>query len=279
MWSVDRVQTYCINLDRRPDRWAEVKSQPAIKRMPNLQRFPAVDGKTLSIETDTRISTLARYNIMNHTRRSHDMLDTIGGVGCALSHISLWTKLANSSENVFLILEDDILASDAQWDAVRMLFSRESQLADSTTWDIWSVGRIHCFEQMGVKPADRHVVEDKWLRCQQFVGLNAYFISKTGAQKLLEDVYPIQQHIDWYITYYAQTKPFTILHNKLANFKQRLADSDIAIKDQCVICDIPSTVETSHYVVPMDKTNAAILTALSIAFVIWVSLASKSRRR
>lgn len=279
MWSVDRVQTYCINLDRRPDRWAEVKSQPAIKRMPNLQRFPAVDGKTLSIETDTRISTLARYNIMNHTRRSHDMLDTIGGVGCALSHISLWTKLANSSENVFLILEDDILASDAQWDAVRMLFSREPQLADSTTWDIWSVGRIHCFEQMGVKPADRHVVEDKWLRCQQFVGLNAYFISKTGAQKLLEDVYPIQQHIDWYITYYAQTKPFTILHNKLANFKQRLEDSDIAMKDQCVICDIPSTVETSHYVVPMDKTNAAILTALSIAFVIWVSLASKGRRR
>jgi len=276
MWSVDHVQTYCINLDRRPDRWAEVTKQPAVKKFPNLQRFSGVDGKTIDLENDKRISTLGRYNIKTNSRRSHDMLDSIGGVGCALSHIALWTKLVNSSENVFLILEDDILVKEDQWDTVRMLFAREPQLADSTTWDIWSIGRIHCFEEMGVKTADRHVIEDKWLRCQQFVGLNAYFISKTGAAKLLKDVFPIQQHIDWYITYYGQTKPFKIIHNKLVNIRQRGTGSDIVTKDNCVICDIPTTVEKSHYVLPIEGIHVTALASLSIAFVIWIAM---SRRR
>lgn len=275
MWSVDHVQTYCINLDRRQDRWAAVMAQPGVEKFPNLQRFPAVDGKTIDLETDKRISTLCRYNIKNATRRSHDMLDSIGGVGCALSHIALWTKLVNSTENVFLVLEDDILIKEEQWDNVRMLFARDPKLADSTTWDIWSIGRIQCSEQMGVKPADRYVVEDKWLQCQQFVGLNAYFISRTGAAKLLKDVFPIQQHIDWYITFYGQTKPFKIIHNKLVNYKQRGTGSDIAMKDKCLICDVPTTVEKSHYVLPIDSTNATALAALSIAFAIWIAFSRK----
>lgn len=271
MWSIDHVRSYCINLDRRPDRWAEVQSQPGIKAMPNVQRFPGVDGKTLNIDNDARVSTLCRYNIKNNTRRSHDLLDSIGGVGCALSHIALWTKLVESSENVFLVLEDDILATEEQWEHARQLFANNPKLADSTTWDIWSIGTLDCYEQMGTRPADKRVIEDKWLKCAQFVGLNAYFISRTGAQKLLQDVYPIQQHIDWYITYYGQTKPFKIIHNKLVNFKQRGTGSDIAMKEKCVICDIPTTVETSHYILPMDKTNTVVLAALSIAFVVWVA--------
>lgn len=272
MWSIDHVKSYCINLDRRPDRWAEVQAQSAIKRIPNLERFPGVDGKTLNIETDKRVSTLCRYNIKNSTRRSHDMLDSIGGVGCALSHIALWTKLVESTDNVFLILEDDILATEEQWDAARMLFIQNPRLAHSTTWDIWSVGTIDCYEKMGVRPADKKVVEDKWLRCEQFVGLNAYFISRTGAQKLLSEVYPIQQHIDWYITYYAQTKPFKIIHNKLVNFRQRGTGSDIAVKGKCDICDIPTNVEKTHYVLPLSETNTALLAALSLAVVVWVTL-------
>jgi len=239
--------------------------------MPNLQRFPGVDGKTLNVDTDTRISTLCRYNIKNGTRRSHDLLDSIGGVGCALSHIALWNKLVSSSENVFLIIEDDIVSTDAKWENVRVLFKDTPQLADSNTWDIWSIGTYECYERMGKRPADKEVIENKWLKCAQFVGLNAYFISRTGAEKLLQDVFPIQQHIDWYITYYAQTKPFKIIHNKLVNFKQRGTGSDILIKDRCVICDIPTDVEKSHYILPIDKTNTVVLATLSIAIIIWVA--------
>ena len=272
MWSPDQVRSFCINLDRRPERWEAVTSQAETKRIPNFTRVSAVDGKTLDAATDPRISTLCRYNIKEKTRRSHDLLDSIGGVGCALSHINLWNKLVAGDDPVYLIIEDDIVIPAGFWDTVQKLFAERPSLADSTSWDIWSIGALHCFPQIGVKPADRFVVENKWMQCTQFVGLQAYFISRTGAEKLLKDVFPIQHHIDWFITLYAQTKPFKIIHNKLLNCKQRGSQSDIAEKARCVICDVPTKVETSHYVVPMEAANTVLLVGACLAVVAWMAM-------
>jgi len=268
MWSPDTIRTVCINLDRRPDRWANVLKQPEVKNLPHLSRFPAVDGSTLKVDTDPRISTLARYNIKHRTRRSHDMLDGIGGVGCALSHIALWKQLVDSDQNVMLILEDDLTIPDGMWSTVQQLFRNTPSLKDSTSWDIWSLGNHHCYETLGVRPADKYVVEDKWIRCNEFVGLQTYFISRTGAQKLLKDVFPIQQHIDWYITYYAQTKPFKVIHNKLVNCRQTWAGSDVT-DTKCVICELPNDVENSHYVVPRHSVNVSLVVIASLALVAW----------
>ena len=270
MWSVDQVKSYCINLDRRQDRWQEVLSQPIAKKIPNLQRFSAVEGKNIDLENDPRISTLCRYNIKNKTRRGHEMIDTIGAVGCSLSHIALWKKLVESNDNVFLIIEDDFLATEQDWETVRQIFANYPRLADSSQWDIWTIGALKCYEEIGVRPADKKVVEDRWIHCTQFVGTQAYFISRTGAEKLLTDVYPIQTHIDWYITYYAQTKPFKVIHNKLVNFRQRGADSDINLRT-CAICDIPTNVEQTHYVIPMDVVNSTVLSVFSITLVLWIA--------
>ena len=277
MWSIDHVQTYCINLDRRPDRWQAVLAQPVTKMIPNFKRFPAVDGKTLDYTTDKRISTVARYNIKNHKRRSHDMLDTMGGVGCALSHIGLWEQLVKSSETVYLIMEDDFEATPEEWATVRHIFASYPQLADSTTWDIWSIGVTVCNPTMGVYPADKYEVKDKWITCKEFIGAQAYFVSKTGAEKLLRGAYPIQQHIDWYITYVAQTTDLKIIHNKLGNILAPRTTSDIT-NDVCAICDVPTHVETSHYIMPMDACHATVLAALSIAFVVWIALAKTKSR-
>jgi len=278
MWSIDHVQTYCINLDRRPDRWADVLAQPITKVLPNFQRYSAVDGKTLDYATDPRISTVARYNIKNHTRRSHDMLDSIGGVGCALSHICLWTQLVKSSEPVYLVTEDDFKASPEDWATVLRIFASYPHLADSTTWDMWVIGANVCYPKLGVRPADKREVKDAWIQCKQLVGTQAYFVSKTGAEKLLRGAYPVQQHIDWYITYVAQTTPFKIIHNKSVNFLQRGSTSDIT-NVNCAICDVPTNVETSHYVLPMDASHATVLAALSIAFVVWIALAKTKSRQ
>ena len=276
MWSVDHVQSYCINLDRRPDRWTEVKAQPIAKKIPNLQRFPGVEGRSIDLDTDTRVSTVCRYNIKNKTRRGHEMIESIGAVGCALSHIALWEKLVKSDQQVFLIIEDDIVASAEEWEKVRYLFAKYPQLADSTTWDIWSIGMLECFEILDKRPIDQYKIEDVWKTCAQFVGLQAYFITRRGAAALLKDVFPIQLHIDWYITYYAQVKPLKIIHNKLVNLKQNKAGSDINL-GTCVICDIPTKVEETHYIIPIEATNAAVLAALSVAFVVWLFRSKRSR--
>jgi hypothetical protein len=53
----------------------------------DVKRFIGVDGKTLDIKNDDRVTTLTKRNIAIKKRRSHEELDTIGGVGCAHYHI------------------------------------------------------------------------------------------------------------------------------------------------------------------------------------------------
>lgn len=262
MWSLNDVHSYVINLDRRPERWTAVLSQPDAKRIPHLERYSAVDGKNINVDTDSRISTVARYNIKNFTRRSHDMLDSIGGVGCALSHIGLWSKLVDSDQNVFLILEDDVLLPKGTWERVEAVYTSAPNLSDSTSWDIWSIGNLNCNSTMGnaIQTGGRKSQDrSEWVQCREFIGLQAYFISRTGAEKLLKEVYPIQQHIDWFITYYASMRPFKIIHNRYININQPQDTSDIAKKTTCAICDVPTSVDKTHWLVPKISLDLAMV--------------------
>jgi GR25 family glycosyltransferase involved in LPS biosynthesis len=76
---------YCINLDRRTDRWEECQSE-FNKHNLNVERFPAIDGKAL--ETIPGLSA--------------------GNVGAIYSHRAvLQFAKDNQFENI-LILEDDV---------------------------------------------------------------------------------------------------------------------------------------------------------------------------
>ena len=279
-WNIDEVKTFCISLDRRPDRYNRMIIQPEIKKLPNFKKFSAVDGQTLDIKTDTRVSTLGRYNIMNNTRRSHDLLDSIGGVGCALSHITLWQNLLKSNDNVFLIVEDDLVLQQGDWEKVRQLYLQNKWLQDSNKWDIWSVGNLTCV------PADNDTKkENKFIFCKEFVGFNSYFISRTGAEKLVKEAFPIQQHIDWFTSYYAQTHPdFKIVYNKSFNLEQDPAflekeHSDIRTKDICYICDIPTDYEKMYTLVSKNSISSnTVITVIALVVLYGGIIAAKKVR-
>jgi len=279
-WNIDEVKTFCISLDRRPDRYNRMIIQPEIKKLPNFKKFAAVDGQTLDIKTDTRVSTLGRYNIMNNTRRSHDLLDSIGGVGCALSHITLWQNLLKSNDNVFFIVEDDLVLQKGDWEKVRQLYLQNKWLQDSNKWDIWSVGNLKCI------PADNDIKrENKFVFCKEFVGFNSYFISRRGAEKLVKEAFPIQQHIDWFTSYYALTHPdFKIVYNKSFNLDQDPAllekeYSDIRTKDICYICDIPTDYEKMYTLVSKNSISSnAVITVIALVVLYAGTIAAKKVR-
>jgi len=77
---IDGINTYCINLDIRPDRWAVVQGE-ADKIGVKPTRFPAV-----------------------YRKRGHD--------GCKASHMALLQQVKD--EGVFMVIEDDmkIIADD-----------------------------------------------------------------------------------------------------------------------------------------------------------------------
>jgi alpha(1,3/1,4) fucosyltransferase len=89
--SGNALKTFVVNLDRRPDRLARLGDVQA-------ERWPAVDGRKLRLDPPLR-ALLA----------SNDFFWKKAIAGCALSHITLWTKLAaEPPETSYLILEDDV---------------------------------------------------------------------------------------------------------------------------------------------------------------------------
>lgn len=91
------AKTYVINLDTRPDRWKKLmEAEPYLESL--VERIPAVNGKTLDM-------TSFIYNLFQ--KNEFQWKKSI--IGCNLSHISVWSKIAVATEgDYFLVLEDDV---------------------------------------------------------------------------------------------------------------------------------------------------------------------------
>ena len=87
-------KTYMINLDTRPDRIQSFQTaHPDI----TYSRISAVNGATLPL-------TKSLYDLCQHN--TFQWKKSV--IACALSHISVWTKIVQDNSTYTLILEDDV---------------------------------------------------------------------------------------------------------------------------------------------------------------------------
>lgn len=82
---------YCLNLDRRPDKWEKVKNRFDKLKL-NVNRFSAVDGNNISDKV------LNKYNKINKFE-----------VGCILSHYNIIKDAKLNKYKRILIFEDDVI--------------------------------------------------------------------------------------------------------------------------------------------------------------------------
>ena len=174
---------YIISLDRRSDRMDRLyQTTPELKE--RATRFSAIEGKKLSLTP-----ALARLF------RPHDFMWKKAIMGCALSHLSLWWKLANEHQDInnYLILEDDVKLKpewEGRWRAAKAHLPED--------WDIIYLG--------GILPPNRAGFETCKERVNEHfsrVGVNGFFgqkppnryfhwcaysyvLSKRGAIKVLD---------------------------------------------------------------------------------------------
>ena len=135
-WTIESIPAVCITLERRADRWRRFQDQSGIDGL-EIKRFFAVDGKTLDIKNDTRVATLTKRNIVTKTRRSHEELDTAGGVGCALSHIAVWQWLVNSDHEMALVFEDDAVVPPDFIEKANECIQKSTTRIRNTCWVTW----------------------------------------------------------------------------------------------------------------------------------------------
>jgi len=77
----------CINLDRRPDRWARIVRSFERQGIEGVERFPAVDGRQIEPPAGSVLSS--------------------GEIGCLRSHLAVVKQYRNAPR--LLIFEDDCL--------------------------------------------------------------------------------------------------------------------------------------------------------------------------
>lgn len=175
-----RIETFVINLNRRPDRWNTFSKNAKESGLDFLQytRFSAVDGsKLVSTRQLQRIFENNDYNM----RR--------GMVGCALSHLKLYTQLLNSDDSdIYIILEDDIEFTDNF--SFKLLYIY-NQLKEHD-WDMVYLGH-HCYSKYINNDTYNKIfipAAEKWSKQRSLTesigGTGGYMITKRGAEKLLE---------------------------------------------------------------------------------------------
>jgi glycosyl transferase, family 25 len=94
------IPIYCINLARRPDRWAHMIKQATAIGI-DLIRVEGIDARDLPPEM---LPSPDLGPQMNSTMLPGDM-------GCSLTHLKLWKTIADGDDPVAIILEDDCVVS------------------------------------------------------------------------------------------------------------------------------------------------------------------------
>ena len=177
------VSVKVMNLDRRPDRWARMVEALAEAGLGRYERVPARDGRSIRASQED----LALFD-GNHFRWQR------GVVGCALSHLGLWRRLASSADPraTWLILEDDVsFAANflAEW-------SRRHDEVDQfdPAWELLFLGlhvdpwarRSEAVDTAPRPEPTRQVTRLTGMPAGVTGGTFAYVLRRPGAWKLLE---------------------------------------------------------------------------------------------
>lgn len=256
---------YVINLDRRPDRWTTFFQQPTLAEFPKLARFSAVDGSKLDVLKDERISTHTRLNIQRKLRRSHYEINTPGACGASFSHIGIWQKFLESEEPYVIVLEDDTLVTQEDLAKIDILVGK----LPADGWDMWLLGR-HRWAFSG-QPLTKN--RSSWWSVRDFTGAHAYVLSRRGAEILLEQPFPIETHIEYYITGCAALRGLRIIQHPALRMSYAAEEAEEMDSDtfdnrkSCPVCYIPDDFPEHGFYMTWWKFNRIAAGVAALGFV------------
>lgn len=183
----DILKTFVVNLKRRPDRLNDFYNKNKhLLTFLDIEVEEAVDGEQLELNQKMRK--------IFHTS---DTMFRRGIMGCAFSHMKLWSKLANDkTHSMYLVLEDDVQMANSS--EMFLKYITTNLLNKIQDWDILFLG-YHIKKQN-----KENTVVIKKLNPEQFMehsygGTFSYIINKRGAVKLLSNIMSngMNYAIDW----------------------------------------------------------------------------------
>lgn len=174
-----------INLDRNADRlrtFMRKYESDDFAAWP-CERLAAVDGKRANWARVVEAAALKKLVTVDQTGVREDHPDlTAGAVGCYLSHVRAWQRIAASGQPWGLVFEDD---ADVPVGARRALEAHMRKVPPD--WDVFLLG----YEARGTP------VADGLLSIPRFCRMHAYVITAKAAERLASTMLPMTQQVDW----------------------------------------------------------------------------------
>jgi len=134
--------------------------------------FPAIDGKEIDASkhiTDNAYQNILKSDISNVRQENLEL--TRGAIGCYLSHLGVYKKIAKSNANYGLIFEDDVIINKNTLELINLNISMIPN-----DWDIYLLGLVNL----------NSVNNKTYLDVKNFWCTHAYIIKKRSAIKLLK---------------------------------------------------------------------------------------------
>jgi GR25 family glycosyltransferase involved in LPS biosynthesis len=227
MMTITDLPVYVINLDRRPDRWQQIQHVLLDNGFNHIRRVAAVDGKTLNTATLDHIVSPDARKTLKRPRVRHEELGSVGAVGCYLSHVNVWQWIAQSGQPGIVVEDDCMLTSALKQYSV---FKHPEIMCKP--YDVVLLGYLVLRSSDTQSSAQDVIVPCK----SMFFGTHFYYITPTGAQKLLKNALPITMQVDSYMgTEMLNNRVNTGVHFPNLSW-QRANDTDI--QTPCIGCDV-----------------------------------------
>jgi glycosyl transferase family 25 len=170
---------WLINLDRSSARRQAMEDRLAALGLP-YTRLSAVDGQA---NWDQLVSGVDLPSFRRNVGR--EVLP--GEIGCYASHLAVWQALLDSSHEVALVLEDDVVFHDD------FLPALDLALADAGRWDMVKLNVIRAKH-----PVLRRSLGPYRLNAYlgAFTGMGAYLITRGFARAQMPAMHPFRRPFD-----------------------------------------------------------------------------------
>lgn len=186
---LDKV--FCINLDKRSDRWKKAESDIIKNGFPSVEKYTAIDGELLSDEFMKENMSIRAQVEVTQPKHSHESISSKGAIGCYMSHTNIWKNMIKNNWKRVAIIEDD---GEFDNDFIEKFDETIKEIPDN-------YDTIHFGYNWIISPFTP--VKDACLyKCNgYFWGTYGYIITIDGAKKLLEHAFPMEVHVDAYISF------------------------------------------------------------------------------
>jgi inositol phosphorylceramide mannosyltransferase catalytic subunit len=231
---------FFVNLGRRPDRkhiiTRELTRSPTI-RLIGLHRVPAYDGNAAPLHRLVMAGQMSAvaYDYSRSRRLIKGEYMTPGGLGCLMSHVRVWERVAALNRPA-IVFEDDIKLLP-EFDS--LLPSAIAELPPN--WGLLYLANLVSTPQ--AYAAQSNYSQLLWKLSNEYWGTYAYAIAPSAAKTLLAEVYPVLWQADSFImacTRWFGIPVFRVKTNLVTTDNKDVRDSDVQVmSENSVAANIP----------------------------------------